>query len=122
MRIGDDMEKRSTIDVAKMIIANLLLYKEEKRIINKYKLGLNTLRVISGRKVISDKFFSELQEECLEFGFILFRNANNMIGLINADLLDGWVKLSSKRVINLSKDEIDEVLASLTEEDIKQDD
>ncbi|WP_392552945.1 hypothetical protein RHO14_03510 [Orbus wheelerorum] len=119
------MERRSIIGVAgvaKMLIANLLLYSEGKRVVNKCKLGLNTLRVISGRKVISDKFFSELQEECLEFGFILCRDSKNMIGLINSEQLDSWVKLSSKRVMELSSEQIDAVLASLTEEDVKQDD
>lgn len=107
------MTKRKNLEtIAKLILINGKLYEQEReKEISRYRFSAQTLRKISGRKVIRQSFLDDLQDELAEIGWYLIRFENEY-AVIDINKISSWVKLSSKRlvennIIDLEGDQLD---------------
>jgi hypothetical protein len=93
------MAKRQTpAHTAMLILINAKLYEREReKEISRYRFSLQSLRRISGRRAIRDRFVSELDDELAELGWHLIQLGNEF-AVMELEKLESWVKLSSKRL------------------------
>ncbi|WP_313449951.1 hypothetical protein [Pseudescherichia sp.] len=103
----------SAAATAKLIILNGHYYSEEKeKAITRYKISKATLRNLSGRQKIHESFLAEVQYELAEEGWMFVINNDDECCFMIMSTMNNWPKLSSKRIIDLSKkgeEEIDRV-------------
>ncbi|HCT39770.1 MAG TPA: hypothetical protein DF427_01040 [Moraxellaceae bacterium] len=90
--------RRSPEITAQLLLINAKLYeKEREKEITRLRISVDTLRRISGRTAIREKFKEDLEEELLELGWI-FIQLDNEFAIMEKKRLQTWVRLSSKRL------------------------
>lgn len=87
---------------AKLIVLNADFYGNEKdKLISRYKISLNTLRIISKRDAIREAFLAEVELELAELGWAFIRNNEDECCFMVMATTGNWAKLSSKRLTDL---------------------
>lgn len=90
---------RTARAVAYLIALNALEYgKEREREITQYRFSAATLRKLAGRSRIREAFLAELEDELRSLNWLLVWRNEIEYGVFHVAKLEGWPKLSSKRV------------------------
>jgi len=90
---------RTARAVAYLIALNALEYgKEREREITQYRFSAATLRRLAERARIREAFLIELEDELRRLGWLLVWSSEIEFGVFRVTKLEGWPKLSSKRV------------------------
>lgn len=71
--------------------------REKEKDITRLRFSRMTMRKLCIRKNLRDSFVEELIAELAEVGWIMF-SAGDDFALIQASMLDGWLRLGSKRI------------------------
>ncbi|WP_110975099.1 hypothetical protein [Acinetobacter sp. WCHAc060042] len=106
--------RKSVADTAKLILINVKLYELEKdKEVSRHRISRDTLKRISQRKAIQERFVKLLIDELSELGWTLIK-VDNDYALIESEKLTSWIKLSSKRlreeeILNLESNELSQV-------------
>jgi hypothetical protein len=79
---------------------NELKKKESKREVSRARISQNTIRRLCGRGQLSADFMLEVQEYLLAAGWALFCIGPNYYALIKLESVQGWSRISSKRIVN----------------------
>ncbi|MDU0994440.1 MAG: hypothetical protein E7A54_15890 [Morganella morganii] len=104
----------SALSVAKLIILNAFLYATEKdKSITRYKISNTTLRKMSLRNSLRERFLDEVKDELADLGWIMVRNNNDENCFMVMDATENWPKLSAKRLSTIleqnNESEIDDM-------------
>jgi hypothetical protein len=88
-----------------LLILRLIQAREEdlenkgpKRRVSRARFSQNRIRRLCGRSQISNDFLAEIQEHLLAAGWALFCVGPTYYALINLESVQGWSRISSKRI------------------------
>lgn len=98
--------------IAKRLVANALVYaKERQREINRYRISWNMLaKMLDRTMVIRPLEIEALNDELNKLGWFVFQFGTEFC-LMELSRVDSWVKLSDKRVIALTDEQVDLLLS-----------
>ena len=91
-------QNRSPATVAQLLLINAKLYQEEaEREVARYRFSAETLRRLSGRKLIRRAFLEELTTAFADLGWYLLELETDY-AILNSEKVRAWVKLGPKRL------------------------
>jgi len=91
-------KNRHPADVAILILLNAKLYEDErKRDVARYRFSAETLRRLSGRRLIRGAFIKQLRQEFQNLDWFLLEQGADFAVVSEANV-DVWVKLGPKRL------------------------
>lgn len=107
--------------IAKRLVANIELYgRERDRVVTRYRISWNALSELFGTlRSLSPWHIDELNAELFQLRWHLFQLGTEFC-LVELGQVTSWVKLSNKRIADLTDEQIDQVLANRTVLAIRQ--
>jgi len=72
--------------------------QETNREVSRARLSQNTIRRLCGRSQIASDFLLEIQEILLAAGWCLFLAGPSYFAIIKVKAVEGWGRISSKRI------------------------
>jgi hypothetical protein len=90
--------RREAAEVAMLTIFLVVAYDQEKsKTTTRARISQATLRVISERKRLHGSFIDEWMDELADLGWSAFPVGDHF-AIIRTDTVDGWVRISTKRI------------------------
>ena len=91
-------KRRTPRATAQLILLNARSYEEERgRQLSRYRFSQATLRKLSGRLALRERFVSDLEEEVAELGWLFFPLGADF-AVLDISKADSWTKLGWKRL------------------------
>jgi hypothetical protein len=97
---GRPTEWQVALLILRLVQAREAEFKEKglKRNMSRARISQNTIRRLCGRSQISNEFLIEVQEYLLAAGWALFYIGPTYYGVIKLESVQGWGRISSKRI------------------------
>jgi hypothetical protein len=97
---GRPTEWQVALLILRLVQAREAEFKERglKRNMSRARISQNTIRRLCGRSQISNEFLIEVQEYLLAAGWALFYIGPTYYGIIKLESVQGWGRISSKRI------------------------
>ena len=99
IRKAPEMQELPTVSEAALLIALSVKRKERElgKDLVRNRVSEKTLKLITGRRRIDQRYISDLNESLLEFNLILI-DTGEALGLLKASSVKGWPRMASNRI------------------------
>jgi hypothetical protein len=117
--MSDSVARLTPDEAALMTIFLVHRYELEKgKEVTRFRLSRNSVRLLGLRANLRDAFAEEWRDALAEWGWVAFPRGEEF-GLVRSPVMDGWVRLGTKRIRDERKklrDGDSEVLARVKKE------